>query len=419
MTLTILICLLLLLAYVFDLSASKTRIPSVILLLLLGWCVRQGTYFFDFPLPDLNPILPILGTIGLILIVLEGSLDLELNKSKQKLIIRSSIVALLPMLIFGFGLAYLLQYYSHASFKDALTNAIPLAIVSSAIAIPSAKNMRSRDKEFVTYETSLSDIYGVVFFNFISLNETINLISVGNFVLEIILIMVVSFVATLGLSFLLSKIKHHVKFAPIILLVVLIYAISKTYHLPALIFILLFGLFLGNIDKFKQFKIVARMQPDILNREVEKFYELTTELAFLIRALFFLVFGYLIETSELLNLDTLSWAAGITVSIYLIRAITIKALGMRFFPLLFMAPRGLITILLFLSIPMSRSIDLMSKSLITQVIILTALIMMIGLMNIDKKAIETEKLEKEEKKRLKKIGLEGGEKNDPSTEVLN
>lgn len=102
--------------------------------------------------------------------------------------------------------------------------------------------------------------------------------------------MVVSFVATIGLSYLLSKIEHHIKFVPIILLVVLIYAVSKIYHLPGLIFILLFGLFIGNLDELKQFKWIEKFRPDELNKEVNKFKELTTEGAFLIRALFFLLF---------------------------------------------------------------------------------------------------------------------------------
>lgn len=49
-------------------------------------------------------------------------------------------------------------------------------------------------------------------------------------------------------------------------------------------------------------------------------------------------------------------------------------------PLLSIAPRGLITILLFLSIPENQGISLVNNSLIIQVIIFTALIMMVGLM---------------------------------------
>jgi hypothetical protein len=41
---TIIITLsLLLVAYLFDLTASRTQIPSVILLLVLGWFVRETT----------------------------------------------------------------------------------------------------------------------------------------------------------------------------------------------------------------------------------------------------------------------------------------------------------------------------------------------------------------------------------------
>ena len=62
------ICTLLLIAYLFDVSSALTKIPSVILLLTLGWVSKQLTVFFGIQVPDLNPLLPILGTIGLILI---------------------------------------------------------------------------------------------------------------------------------------------------------------------------------------------------------------------------------------------------------------------------------------------------------------------------------------------------------------
>jgi Kef-type K+ transport system membrane component KefB len=64
MTIIISLCLLLI-AYLFDLTAARTKIPSVILLLLLGWMVRDNL-LFDINLPDLTATLPVLGTIGLI-----------------------------------------------------------------------------------------------------------------------------------------------------------------------------------------------------------------------------------------------------------------------------------------------------------------------------------------------------------------
>ena len=380
MPLIITICFLLLLAYVFDITSSKTKIPSVILLLVLGWAVSQTASYFEIPVPDLSPSLPILGTIGLILIVLEGSLELELNKSKFPFVGKTSLIAFLPMLLFSFGLAFAFQYNGNTTFKIGLANAIPFAIISSAIAIPSAKNLLSKNKEFITYESSLSDIFGVIFFNFITLNDNIGTKSVGHFVLELFLILIISFISTIGLAFLLSKIKHHVKFVPIILMMVLIYAISKIYHLPALIFILLFGLFLGNIDEIKHNKFIQRLQPDILSKEVHKFKELTTEIAFLIRSLFFLLFGFLIKVNELLNPETIVWAVGITFGIFVLRFVFLKLFKQAIKPLVYIAPRGLITILLFLTVPISQTIEIANKSLIIQVIILSALVMMLGLM---------------------------------------
>lgn len=380
--LIITICFLLLLAYVFDITSSMTKIPSVILLLVLGWAVSQTASYFEMPIPDLEPSLPILGTIGLVLIVLEGSLELELNKSKIPFVGKTSLIAFLPMLLFSFGLAFVFQYYGNTTFKIGLANAIPFAIISSAIAIPSAKNLLSKNKEFITYESSLSDIFGVIFFNFITLNDNIGTKSVGNFILELFLILIISFISTIGLTFLLSKIKHHVKFVPIILMMVLIYAISEIYHLPALIFILLFGLFLGNIDQIKHNKFIQRLQPDILSKEVHKFKELTAEIAFLIRSLFFLIFGFLIKVIELLNPETIVWAVGITFGIFVLRFVFLKLFKQAIKPLIYIAPRGLITILLFLTVPVHhpQTIVIANKSLIIQVIILSALVMMFGLM---------------------------------------
>lgn len=380
MELLISICILLLFAYAFDISASKTRIPSVILLLTLGWIVGHSSTVFNFKLPDLTPTLPILGTIGLILIVLEGSLELEFNKEKLPFIGKTSLIALLPMLVLSFVFAFAFQYMGNIPFKTALANAIPFSVMSSAIAIPSVQSLNSEQREFVTYETSLSDIFGVIFFNFITLNDNIDAPSVEHFILEIVSILVISFIATLGLAFLLSKIRHHVKFLPIIFIILLIYGISKIYHLPALIFILLFGLFLGNLSEFKKYEFVQKLQPENLKHEVHKFLEITAEIAFLVRALFFLLFGYLIETSELLNSATIIWAIAIVIGSLGVRTIFLLAFKIPLQPLFFVAPRGLITILLFLSLPIDQICPLVTKSMIIQVIILMAFVMMFGLM---------------------------------------
>ena len=386
--LIITISILLLLAYVFDITASKTKIPSVILLLLLGFGAKLVTESLNISIPNLNPILPILGTIGLILIVLEGSLELEINKSKLPLILKSSIVALIPLLVISFGIAYYLNHFEHLPLKLALASAIPIGIISSAIAIPSARNLLNNEKEFITYESSLSDIFGVIFFNFITLNDNIGSKTFGDFSLELLSMLGLSFVATLLLAGFLNKIQHHIKFVPMIILVLLIYGIAKLFHLPALIFILIFGLFIGNIDQLRHYKFIQKFHPVNFTKDVHKFREITTELAFLIRALFFMLFGFLMDLGDVLNSETILFALCITLGIFIVRFMILKIFKLQTNPLVFIAPRGLITILLFLSIPISQQIEQIDKSLIIQVIILSALIMMIGLMRYKKPQIE-------------------------------
>lgn len=377
---TITLCALLLLAYVFDLSAARTRIPTVILLLALGWLVRQATDFLRIPVPGMDAILPALGTVGLILIVLEGSLELELNRERFGLVAKASLMALIPMLLLCAGIAMLFMFQSGAAWQPALANAIPLAVISSAIAIPSARFLRRNQREFITYESSLSDIYGVILFNFITLNNYFGAETFGIFLLQLLLMLLISFLATAGLAFLMSRSRHKVKFIPIMIILILIYSLSKILHLPALVFILLFGLFLGNLDRLEGIKFIQHLQPKRLEHEVHRFAEITAEVTFLIRSLFFLLFGYLIETHELLNPDSFVAAITITAGIFLFRYLSLLVLRIAPWPVLFIAPRGLITILLFLSIPMGMQLDTAGRSLIIQVIILCALVMMFGMM---------------------------------------
>ncbi|MDO6438181.1 sodium:proton antiporter [Cyclobacterium sp. 1_MG-2023] len=398
MTLPIIIvlCALMLFAYFFDITSARTKIPPVILLFAMGWAANQAAGFFDLDIPDLTTVLPFLGTIGLVLIVLEGALELDFDTSKLSFVGKTVLIAIIPVIIISFSLAYAIQFFTDVAFKSALLNAIPFAIISSAIAIPSVQNLRAVNREFVTYESSVSDIFGVLLFNFLLEKKIMNVKTLGLFFGEIVMILIVTFFATIMLAFLLSRIKHPVKFAPIILMIVLIFAVSELYHLPALIFILLFGLFIGNLNQLKQSVFVKKLHTKSFKKEIKKFKELTMELTFLIRTLFFLVFGFLIETNELINTETLIWSVSITAGIFLLRALILKIFKINLLPLMFISPRGLVTILLYLSVPLTMSIPIINDSLIIQVIIFTSLAMMLGMLTSKPKNGKAEEIKAKE-----------------------
>ncbi len=377
-TIIILLCILILIAYLFDITSSKTKLPTVILLLALGWGLKQITMIFGFELPNITLILPIVGTFGLILIVLEGSIDLEMNSNNAKIIRQSFFMAIFPLILFSATLTYILMEYANIPLRIALINSIPLGIISSAIAIPSARNFKKQDQEFIIYESSFSDIFGVILFNFLLINESIHLKAFGNFALQLVIILIVSIIATLGLSYLLNKINHKIKFIPIIILIVLIYSISKLFHLPSLIFILIFGITLANIEILKTKSWLKRFNLKRLSAETTKFKDILSEGTFLVRISFFIIFGFLIELEDLKNLDSLFIAIPISLGIYFVRFIFLALIKKLNAPLLFNAPRGLITILLFVTIDAKNQIEFINNSLITQIIIITSILLILA-----------------------------------------
>ncbi len=379
------ICIILLLSYVFDITSKFTKVPSVIFLLALGWFLNQVGGLFNIIIPNLNVILPILGTVGLILIVLEGSLELELNRSTVNVVKKSALIALVPLVIIAVSFAIFLKVEWGIPYKQALINIIPFCIISSSIAIPSAINLSHEKRQFVTYESSLSDIIGVIFFNFASFGTVISVGGALYFSAQFLLMLLISVVASLVLAFLLAKIDHHIKYGPIIILNILIYQISKIYHLPALIFILFFGLVLGNVDELKNVKIMRNFRFTKLTREVRHFKDVVIEATFIVRTLFFLVFGFVLKTEDIIDQSSLVWSVSIVVAIYVLRVIFLKLGKMDLQPLFYIAPRGLITVLLFLSIAPKDRFPYLNESVVIQVILLTTFIMMLGLL-FEKKA---------------------------------
>ena len=79
----------------------------------------------------------------------------------------------------------------------------------------------------------------------------------------------------------------------------------------------------------------------------------------------------------------------------MIRWSTLKLAGLPTSPLLSVAPRGLITILLFLAIVPEQSIPLVNKSLVIQTVLLSVVAMMIGLMTTKKEEPTSEEDNKE------------------------
>ena len=162
--LIIVFSLTIIISYFFNLFAKKSGVPAVLMLIGLGIIIHYGLLLFGEKTLDLARPLEVLGVVGLILIVLEAALDLRLQKDKAALIIRSFLAALLGL---G-GTVYLasltLSYFLDIDFLNAMLYTIPLSILSSAIILPSIDDLDKDKREFMIYESTFSDIIGIVGF---------------------------------------------------------------------------------------------------------------------------------------------------------------------------------------------------------------------------------------------------------------
>ena len=393
-TLSILIVLplLVIFSYLFDAIARKTKFPSVILLMFTGIIIRAITNLYGFTdFAFLDKLIPVLGTVGLILIVLEGALELDIKREKLPVILKGFFAAALILILNIIAVSWAFENILNLEHKTAIIFAIPMAIISSAVAIPSAAGLLNREKEFVVYESTFSDILGIMIFNYairqFESNQTLisaeSIVALG---LQIIGVIVVSLIITYLLFQLLQKIEHHVKFFLILALLVLVYAFGKFFHLPALVTIFIFGLFLSNVKALLPGFMQRYLDLNQTEKGLHEFHILTAESTFLVKTFFFLFFGFSISLVEFSSVTPFIYGVLIFGIMLLIRYLYFIATTFKIkpSPIVYMSPRGLISILLFLQIKevtfINTAASIIDEQVLLVVILASMLMMTLGTM---------------------------------------
>jgi len=368
-------------SYLFDLFASKTKLPSVLLLLLLGISLKLLADHFQWQTINFLRILPTLGTVGLILIVFEGSLELKYDRNKNSVIKGAFFAAFFILAATVIAITFIIFQITGKDLYLCFTNAIPFSVISSAIAIPSVAGLSKKTKEFIIYESSFSDILGIIVFNFAVSNPHISVSSFAGLGLSTILIFIFSVISCIVLLYIMGKISHHVKFFLIISILILVYAIGQSYHLSSLILILAFGLFLNNADQIKYAWFRTIFLYKNLANDLTQLHQLSAESAFIIRTFFFVIFGFTIDIFKLNDQHILINGLFILFTIYAIRFVYLRIFRKEnTFPEGFVTPRGLISILLYYNLPSELKIAEIGTSFLFMAVLGTSIIMTIGLM---------------------------------------
>ncbi|HTA26740.1 MAG TPA: cation:proton antiporter [Bacteroidia bacterium] len=384
---------LVILSYLFNIIAKYIKIPSVILLLVTGALLKFLGDKFGITLTGVHFFLNFFGDLGLIMIVLEGSLDLGLSRKKFPLVGKSILSAILILAGTCGLIFFVLHYYVGIPMQNAIIYSLPMAVISSAIAIPSVKELSEHKKEFIVYESTFSDIIGIMVFNFAILDNALSSESFRDFFLNILYILVISFVSSGLLVFMLNSITTHIKSFLIFAILILIYSVGKIFHLPSLLLILVFGIMLNNNKYFFKGRLARILQLEKMSTVTTELKLLTAESAFLIRTFFFILFGYTMNLNSLITPEVVITGSLIIACILFARFIFLLFISRtHVIPELFIAPRGLVTVVLFYSIPAHFISPAFNDGIIYYVIIVSSLIMMLGLMFTKTKFSETERL---------------------------
>lgn len=379
------------LSYVYTIIASRHKIPSVLLLILTGVITKVSLEFFGISFVPSQMYLNLFGTIGLILIVLEGSIDLSLNKESLPVIVRSFLVATGLLLFSSFSIAFIISYFLKVSFINAFLYSIPLSIISSAIVIPGVEGLDKNKKDFMVCESIFSDILGLILFNIAVMSADNASGLAGHIVLSSLFTVIISFLISFLLVYALVKIKSGVRLFPIIAVLILVYSIGKIMHLSTLIIVFVFGLTLRNIFNFMKegWKNKINISAGDYEKVFGEFKLLIRESSFVIRTFFFIIFGYMLMIKNLLDVTVLAIGLAIVFIMYALRYFNLKFISRQnLMPELLIAPRGLITVLLYYSIPPSNQIGSYGEGIIVFAVITTGLLMMFGLLSDKDKKIE-------------------------------
>ena len=384
------------LSYFFNLYSKRSGIPSVLLLIFTGMLINFGFFISEMGSPNLFSILKVLGVVGLALIVLEAALDLKLVKEKAGLIFKSLSTAVLGLFATSYVGALVVNYAFSMPMIEALLFTVPLSILSSAIILPSLGSLDDYKKEFMIYESTFSDILGIVLFysllSFLGPESKSEIYGevFGNLMFTIIFSIIISYI----LVYLFQNIKGHDKLFLLISILLLLYAVGKLFHLSSLIIILIFGMILNNHRVFFIGGLSKLIDDDKVESILSDFKVVTGESAFVIRTFFFIIFGWSVSVGSMFNLKSIAIGIALLIIIYVIRAICLFIFsGKNIFPQIFLAPRGLITILLFFAIPKELTDKYDFNGVLLFIILASCLIMTWSLIKHKKNTEKAEILE--------------------------
>jgi cell volume regulation protein A len=342
---------LLVLAFTANRLSKLTRVPDIIVLLLIG--ILLGPVLHWVNPQAFAPAIHVLGMLALILILFEGGLELRLRQ-----VLRYFPAGLL-LVVLSFGLsmglvALVVRGLLHLSWTDGLLMGAALGCTSGAIVIPALQQMVVAEpiKITLTIEAALGEVIAVLIVGSM-LNLTPSQSMLTGMASDFSQNVLVALILGVMLGALWSRLWPVTAAFPysniLNLGVVLgVYAVSRYAGGSGLLGVLVFGLTLTNMPRTPH-----------MTRQGARMLAFHSEVSFLVRSFFFVMLGvvaefvsrrYFIPILGILAALVLARYLGVQGSRWAVRDVERAQTELLFW----MLPRGLVTAVLALEIVESR-----------------------------------------------------------------
>ena len=349
------------LAHLFTGIFSRTRIPDVILLIIIGICVGPvlglaSPSFF-------GEVGPVFTTVTLIIILFESGLALRLSMLRAAL---GGAMALAPLSFFS-TMAVVAGFAIWLTDLEVLPAFILGAIVGStseAVVIPLVRQLRIKEETstLLSVESSVNDVLSIVITMALVQAYVVGKFEIasvsGDLIASFLVALVFGIIGALIWSILLNKIraiKNAIFTTPAFVFV--IYGIVETLGFSGAIAALAFGVTIGNIETIRIpiFKSWAVNEPVGLNTTEKVFF---SEVAFLLKTFFFIYLGISLEliSSSLIIVGLILTAVAFVLRIPAVKLSIRQAVGPKDFSVMaVMVPKGLAAVVL-ASIPLQQGV---------------------------------------------------------------
>ncbi len=387
---------LLMLAFLANRVFRVTRVPDVLVLMALGLVL--GPVLGLVNPAHLSSTTNVLGTLAIILVLFEGGLELDLRRTFRHF--PGSL--LLAVLAYGFSIS-LVALVVHKGLGMPLTTSLAVGAVlgctSSTVVLPVLQQLRAREPVKVTLmlEASWGDVLAVL---------TVGLLlgvgsqggAVARHVLQGVLTQVgvaVVFATAAGIlwSRLLPMLSD-ARFWQVMTfsIVLVMYAGTEAIGASGLIAVLAFGLTLANFPGIDP-RLRAVEEDSISFQSQESLLSFHSELAFLVRSFFFVLIGAIADLGSFRGHTLL--IAGILGALFVARWLALQVSRLAFRDIeekerelmLWIMPRGLITVVLALQVVAARSEVSFLSALAFAVILVTNVMVVVGSLRASRDAV--------------------------------